>query len=88
MYESDVEKKICKLARDNGWITYKFSACNEKGVPDRIFIKEGRIIWTEIKRADGIVSRMQEYQLARMNNMGCEVFVWRSVEEAKEVLCD
>jgi hypothetical protein len=36
MAESAIEKRYCKLAKDEGDIVYKFISPNHRGVPDRL----------------------------------------------------
>jgi len=51
MKESSIEKAICKYARENGWLCYKFVSPSHKGVPDRLFINQhGVTCYLEIKR--------------------------------------
>ena len=48
--ESAVEKQICDWAKAQGIRTYKFISPGRKGVPDRMFIKDGIVSFLEIKR--------------------------------------
>ena len=48
--ESAVEKQICDWAKAQGIRTYKFISPGRKGVPDRMFMKDGIVSFLEIKR--------------------------------------
>ena len=47
--ERDIEKKACDLAKAAGWLVFKFVSPSQRGVPDRIFIRQGRIVFIEFK---------------------------------------
>lgn len=48
--ESTVEKEICDWAKAQGIRTYKFVSPGRKGVPDRMFMKDGLVSFLEVKR--------------------------------------
>jgi hypothetical protein len=50
------------------------------GWPDMCFILDGRIVWIELKAANGRVSDAQELVHGRMKGMGCEVYVVKAVD--------
>ena len=47
--EKDVEGPVRKAAIKNGWLVYKWCSVNNRSVPDRIFIKEGKCYFVEFK---------------------------------------
>ena len=58
------------------------------GVPDIVACHRGRAIWVEVKTNEGIVSRIQEYQMDRLRGAGAIVLVATSVRDITEVLND
>lgn len=86
MLEKDIEREATTEARKRGWLSYKFSSPAHRGVPDRVYIKDGRVVFIEFKTPRGRVSRLQERELAAINAAGVEAAVARSVEEALEIL--
>jgi len=59
--ESSLEAKAIKLAKENGWLTYKFTS-SERGVPDRVFIKDGLTVFVEFKKKGEKLKELQKYQ--------------------------
>lgn len=49
MRESAVEKAVVAFAKEHGIGTYKLSGPNDRGKPDRVFFKDGRVIFLELK---------------------------------------
>lgn len=88
MLEKDIERKAVQAARERGWLCYKFASPAHRGVPDRIFIKDGRVVFVEFKTPKGRLIKLQERELARLRDAGCEACVARSVEEVLAVLAD
>ncbi len=50
LLEKEIERPVCKRARDNGWKVYKWKSVNNRGVLDHIFIKKGKCVFVEFKR--------------------------------------
>jgi len=88
MLEKRIEKASVKAAEQRGWLSYKFSSPACRGVPDRIFIKNGRAVFIEYKREGGAykVTALQEYTHNKMREHGAEVHVCRSVEDTIKAL--
>lgn len=87
MRESTIEAKICRHAKQNGWLVYKFSSPGTRGVPDRIFIKNGRLIFVEFKSSDGELTPLQNLQIEKLKKAGMEVYVINNVPDGKALLC-
>lgn len=64
--ESKVEKDIREYAMATGWWVAKFVSPAKSGVPDRVFIRSGIVLWMEIKRP-GEEPTAQQYK--RMKDM-------------------
>lgn len=76
--ESVIEKRCVKLAKARGWFEVKVERCNKNGMPDRIFIKGGRVIFVEFKNDAGRLSQIQETRIDELKNHGAIVYVVRS----------
>lgn len=48
--ENYVEGYLEKRCKNRGWLCYKFTSPQNRGVPDRIVIGNGRVIFVETKR--------------------------------------
>ena len=86
MLEKDIERKACEAAKRAGWLAFKFVSPAQRGVPDRIFIKAGRIVFIEFKASGGKLTALQERMIDRLKAQGCEVFTCDSVEAACNAL--
>lgn len=48
--EKDIENKVVKYARSLGWLVYKFTSPAQRSVPDRLFMRNGVVLFIEFKR--------------------------------------
>lgn len=78
--EKDFQRDVIKLCDMYGWLqyhTYDSRMC-VAGFPDLVIVKNGRVIFAELKTAIGRVTGAQEmwiYELLQCK--GIEVYVWR-----------
>jgi Holliday junction resolvase len=86
MRERDIERKACDLAKEAGWLVFKFVSPAQRGVPDRIFIRQGRIVFIEFKAPSARPTKLQWRMIERLRDQGCEVYVCDSVESACDAL--
>jgi len=86
--ESWLEAKVVREAQKLGWWQVKLMQCSKRGVPDRVFIRGGRVVWIEFKRpgGDGEPGKQQKIRHYEMRAAGAEVFVINSLEAALAVL--
>ena len=77
MKESALEAKVVRWCREQGILTYKFSSPARRGVPDRIFIRNGTVIFLELKAPGNKPTALQEHELAILNRAGV-VAMWCS----------
>jgi hypothetical protein len=87
MNETEWQKQVVETAHNLGWQdmhvgrTGKHQKVGAKGKlgpgwPDLVLVKGGRIIFAELKAADGQLSQEQKDVLALLVNVG-ECHVWR-----------
>lgn len=86
MLERDIERKACEIAKAAGWLAFKFVSPAQRGVPDRIFIKDGRVVFIEFKAPGAKPTALQWRMINRLIAQGCEVHVCDSVEAACHAL--
>lgn len=86
MRESKIEGDVAKYAKSTGWLTYKFSSPNHRGVPDRIFIRSGVTVFIEFKATGAKARPLQIATIKQMKEHGAKVFVVDSIEKGIEVL--
>lgn len=79
MREENIEGPCVAMAEKAGWWQKKVQWVGQKGAPDRVFIKDGRVVWVEFKKPDGEARLLQEIGHQEMLDHGGEVFVIDSV---------
>jgi len=75
MTESQLEKKVCAWAKNWDISTLKLSGPNDRGKADRIFMKDGKIMFMEFKAEGKKPTALQERFLEQRVNDGF-VAVW------------
>ena len=73
------------VRQSGGWAT---SFRGDKGFPDYVAVRDGRLIFAEIKNERGRVSKHQDQWLDQLRTTSAEVFLWRpeNIQEIKEIL--
>jgi hypothetical protein len=87
MRESLIEKKVTEHAKRKGWLSYKWVSPSQRGVPDRLYFKNGQLIIVEFKAAG---KKPTPYQIAihkRIAAVGFTVHIIDNVEDGKLLLC-
>ena len=84
MREKEIEKILVDEVKRLGGRAYKWTSPGNDGVPDRIVIKPNGEVWfVELKTETGRLSKMQEYQLNRLREHGCNAVVLYGPEEVE-----
>ena len=84
--EKKVEKKSCNVARANGWFTRKYSAPGRSGVQDRIFVKDGAVVFIEYKRVGNKPTGLQCDDALDLRSHGGKVYWTDTVRGTKQIL--
>lgn len=85
MKESYIERKVCEYAKSLGWMVFKFNSPGKSGVPDRIFMKKGKIVFIEFKAAGKRPTKLQLHIHREMENAGFHVHVVDNILSGKEI---
>lgn len=77
MIENVMEKLLVERAEKNGWLSKKLSFIGERGAPDRLFVKDGRVLFIELKRPGELcgTSANQKRVIRELHEHGAEVHV-------------
>jgi len=84
--EKDVEAALVRHAKKKNMLSYKFTSPSCRGVCDRIFISEGRVLFMEIKRSSGRLTDLQIRHQETLKKHGANAVVVYGIEQGKEVL--
>lgn len=89
MTEKDIEEYLRLGVKRLGGTAFKFTSPGNAGVPDRLVVMPGnRIYFVELKRHGGKTSLLQNRQISRLKDMGCNVLVIDSKEGVDKFLYD
>lgn len=86
MLEKEIESKIRKAVKKHGGLFLKFVSPSETGVPDRIVIQDGRVIFVELKRDGERPTPRQLLMHRRLRKCGADVRVVTGMQQAVEFI--
>ncbi|AFB84022.1 endonuclease [Hafnia phage Enc34] len=84
--ESKVEKESCEYAMALGWWVSKYTAPGKKAVPDRLFIRDGIVVFVEFKRPTKVPTLQQVLRHKQMREKGANVFWVDNYEDFKKLI--
>lgn len=86
MRERDIEQRLVREVRKMGGEAFKWVSPGNDGVPDRIVMLPGLIIFVELKADRGRLSPVQKVQIRRIQKLGQDVEVVQGMDELEEFL--
>ena len=86
--ESAIEAKTVAHAKRKGMLSYKFSSPGNRGVPDRIFLYRGIAFFIEFKAPGKKPSKLQRFEMDRIESAGFGAHVVDSAEVGKHAIDD
>jgi hypothetical protein len=86
MRESILQGKIRAHLITEGWFVVKLINTSKPGMPDLMAIKDGKVVFFEVKTGTGYVSKLQKYIIDCINDNGVGAYVVRTVSQVKEIL--
>jgi Holliday junction resolvase len=76
MKEQQIQAKRIKQLEAEGYYVLKLIKTNKNGIPDLIAIKEGEILFSEIKASNGKLSEVQKYRIKELESYGFKTEVY------------
>lgn len=87
MRERDIEKWLRRQIESMGGLAFKFTSPGNDGVPDRLAVLPGGLIYfIELKTDRGRLSPLQVWQQDRLRQLGVNVAVIKGMDEAVEFI--
>lgn len=86
MLEKTIERKVVAMAKSAGWLAYKWTSPSQRGVPDRIFIRSGVVVFIEFKSEIGKLTPLQGRTIEMLRQHGACVHVCNSIESGAHAL--
>lgn len=81
MLEKIIESRVTNYAKNKGWQSIKLSGPNDRGKPDRLFLKDGRAVFVEFKATGKKPTDKQLHEIEKLRKNGFAVFVVDSTEK-------
>lgn len=86
MRERDIEQRLVREVRKMGGEAFKWVSPGNDGVPDRIVMLPGLIIFVELKADRGRLSSVQKVQIRRIQKLGQDVEVVQGMDDLDQFL--
>ena len=82
MTEQQIQTKLIKELEAKGYYVIKLVKTNKNGIPDLIAIpKDSDVEFIEVKRADGKLSKLQEFRIKELTKHGIKAIVYRGPKD-------
>jgi len=78
MTEQQIQTRRIKELEAEGYYVIKLIKTNKNGIPDLIAIPpDCDVLFSEVKRPTGKLSKLQEYRLKELDKHGCRTEVYK-----------
>jgi hypothetical protein len=88
MKERDVETAVCVFAGGLGVGTLKIAGPNDRGKPDRLFFKDGKAIFIELKATGAKPTELQLRTIKKLREKGMFADWTDSPKQASQWILD
>ena len=75
MTEKSLEQNLRREVLRLGGLCWKFTSPGTAGVPDRVVILNGEVIFVELKGDHGLLSKLQKLRLKQLKEAGVKAIV-------------
>lgn len=86
--EALLESKVVSHCKRNGILCYKFCSPSNRGVPDRVLVKAGRVLFLELKALSNRPSALQFRTLEKLREQGVVATWCDNYETAVQIIDD
>lgn len=73
--ESKVQRSLIKKYEADEWFVVKLILTTKAGIPDLLLLKNGKARFVEVKRPNGHPTKLQQYRIQQLRDMGFDVQV-------------
>lgn len=85
MLERDIQRKLIIKAEKEGWYVVKIIQCNRPGFPDLMLLRDGKIIFIEVKRPGAKPRPLQLYRHNELSEKGMIVYVIDDINQLNKL---
>ena len=75
MSEASYQRKLIKQYESEGWYVLRLITTTTNGIPDLLLLKPDNVRFVEVKAKNGKLSKLQEYRIKELNELGFKVDV-------------
>ena len=75
MKESAIEMRVNRAARAADWLVYKFVSPSQRGVPDRMYLRDGEMFFIEFNAPGKHLTKLQQVRRKQIQMAGFKVYV-------------
>lgn len=94
MTEGQIQKQAIELLKLSGYLVFRLNSGRARnnirlcppGTPDLLAVKQGRVLWIEMKKPGGVLSESQVDMITALMNHGQEVAVVSGILELQEMI--
>ena len=88
MDEKALEKKLNKFAKANNVISIKLDPSHAKGIPDRLFIRDNKVVFLELKGEGKLntATKIQKWWIQRLQKQNFKAEITDNYDIAVELL--
>jgi len=79
--ERVIQAAVIKALEKEGWYVVKLIQTNKNGIPDLLCVQCDKTMFIEVKKHDGVLSKLQQYRINEMKMKGISCFVVRSEKQ-------
>lgn len=80
MTEQYRQSKISSRLKKEGWLVVKLMKTTMNGIPDLMCLRNGIVLFVEVKTPKGILSELQKYTISELQKQGFETKIWTDYE--------
>ena len=66
---------------EKGYLVVKLINTNCNGIPDLMCLKDGKVIFIEVKQPTGILSELQKLRIKQLTDLGFDCKIWIDFEK-------
>lgn len=84
MNESTIERTVTLYAKRAGWVSMKLSGPNDRGKPDRMYLRRGVAVFIEFKAPGKLPTALQQRWLQEIREQGFSAACVNNFEDGKK----
>jgi hypothetical protein len=65
---------------EKGYLVVKLIKTSCNGIPDLMCLKDGKVIFIEVKQPSGVLSELQKLRIKQLTDLGFDCKVWTDYE--------